>query len=202
MKTRRRARIAAFQALFEVDTVRHEPDAALGQRLVEAPLTEEGAAFCRELLYGVLSRRPDLDAAIHEIAPEWPLEQMAPVDRNILRLAAYEILYDDSTPAKVAINEAVELAKTFGSDSSGRFVNGVLGTVLAHKGRLAPALREDRDVPNAACPAAQSSEQAGIQATPERPQSQPSVAIPCVPSATPSDSLQPAETGAGGTRSA
>ena len=73
---------------------------------------------------------------IQRIAPEWPIEQMAPVDRNILRLAAHELLFGEDVPPKVAINEAVELAKIFGSDSSGRFVNGVLGTLLSQKHQL------------------------------------------------------------------
>jgi N utilization substance protein B len=125
--------------LFEVDTTHHSPDAVLQWRLEEVPLAPPGESFARKLVYGVLERKPALDAVIHRIAPEWPIEQMAPVDRNILRLAAYEILVDASAPPKVAINEAVELAKSFGSDSSGRFVNGVLGTLLAERSELLTA---------------------------------------------------------------
>jgi N utilization substance protein B len=129
----------ALQALFEVDTVHHSPDTALQCRLEEVPLPAPGEGFARRLVYGVLEHRPVLDAIIQRIAPEWPIEQMAPVDRNILRLAAYEIMVDESAPPKVAINEAVELAKSFGSDSSGRFVNGVLGTLLAERNELLAA---------------------------------------------------------------
>ena len=136
MKVRRRARIVALQALFEVDTAGHEPDKTLRVRLVESPLATSGLDFCHSLVSGVVDHGPALDAIIHRIAPEWPIDQMAPVDRNILRLAAFEILYYPDTPPKVAINEAVELAKIFGSDSSGRFVNGVLGTLLAQKQQL------------------------------------------------------------------
>lgn len=136
MKLRRRARIVALQALFEIDTTHHSPDAVLQWRLEEVPLAAPGESFARQLVYGVLERRPALDAIIHHIAPEWPIEQMAPVDRNILRLAAYEIMVDGSAPPKVVINEAVELAKLFGSDSSGRFVNGVLGTLLSERSEL------------------------------------------------------------------
>lgn len=103
------------------------------------PLPAPSEGFARKLVYGVLEHRPALDAIIHRIAAEWPIEQMAPVDRNILRLAAYEIMVDESAPPKVAINEAVELAKSFGSDSSGRFVNGVLGTLLADRSQLLAA---------------------------------------------------------------
>ena len=136
MKVRRRARITALQALFEVDVARHDPGVSLRERLEENPLPPEGVAFCKALLYGVLGRLPRLDAIIQRIAPEWPIDQMAPIDRNILRLAAYEILLSRDTPPKVAINEAVELAKLFGSDSSSRFVNGVLGTLLADRANL------------------------------------------------------------------
>ena len=136
MKIRRRARITALQALFEVDTVHHDPELALQGRLEEAPLPAQGLAFAHNLLYGVLQHQATLDSVIQQIAPEWPIEQMAPVDRNILRISAYEIIFDNSTPPKVAINEAVELAKLFGSDSSSRFINGVLGTLLAQKSRL------------------------------------------------------------------
>ncbi len=110
-------------------------------RLEEAPLPPVGLEFCRKLLHGVLQHQDVLDVVIQRIAPEWPIEQMAPIDRNILRLAAYEIMFDETTPPKVAINEAVELAKSFGSDSSSRFVNGVLGTLLSQKGNLSSTVR-------------------------------------------------------------
>jgi len=125
-----------LQALFEIDTVHHSPDVTLQWRLQEVPLPVAGESFARRLVHGVLENRSALDAVIQRIAPEWPIEQMAPVDRNILRLAAFEILADESTPPKVAINEAVELAKSFGGDSSSRFVNGVLGTLLSERNEL------------------------------------------------------------------
>jgi len=90
-------------------------------------------AFLVKVVQGVLAHRGKLDDLISTYAPEWPIEQMAIIDRNILRIALFEFLVDGGTPPKVAINEAVELAKTFGSDSSRRFVNGVLGTLLANK---------------------------------------------------------------------
>lgn len=138
MKIRRRARVVALQALFEVDTAHHEPARSFEARLEENPLPPPALDFARELLYGVLKHEARLDVVIQRIAPEWPIEQMAPVDRNILRLAAYEIILVADTPPKVVINEAVELAKIFGSDSSSRFVNGVLGTLLANREQLAP----------------------------------------------------------------
>ena len=140
MKVRRKARIAALQALFEMDIVGHDPSICLHRRLQDCRLPEAGSSFARSLLDGVLEHKAVLDVVIQHIAPEWPLEQMAPVDRNILRLAAQEILYDDDTPPKVAINEAVELAKTFGSGSSGRFVNGVLGTLFSERADILSSL--------------------------------------------------------------
>lgn len=134
MKTRRQARIVALQALFEIDSVNHPGELVLAQRLEERPLPPDGEAFARRLVLGVLEHRPNLDRLIADIATDWPLEQMAIVDRNILRIAIYEITVDGQTPVKVAINEAVELAKIFGSESSRRFVNGVLGTLVARRG--------------------------------------------------------------------
>jgi N utilization substance protein B len=133
MKVRHRARIAVLQALYEIDCAGHEPAAVIEGRLEEAQLPEEGNAFARALAHGVISRRASLDSLIGHYAPEWPVEQISIIDRNILRMAIYEILFSTGTPLKVAINEAVELAKTFGSDSSGRFVNGVLGTLVAQE---------------------------------------------------------------------
>jgi len=120
--------------LFEVDSVSHPAELVLAQRLEEKPLPADGEAFARQLVQGVLKHRRDLDEIIISIAPDWPLEQMAIIDRNILRIAIYEITVDEQTPIKVAINEAVELAKLFGSDSSRRFVNGVLGTLASRQG--------------------------------------------------------------------
>ena len=126
---RRRARIIAFQALCEISAVRHDPDTVLGNLLEESDLSETNRDFARELVKGVVRNQEEIDGHIRRFAPAWPLEQLAVVDRSILRLAIYEMLLDNKTPFKVAINEAVELAKDFGSDSSSRFVNGVLGAV-------------------------------------------------------------------------
>jgi N utilization substance protein B len=131
MKVRHEARIVALQALFEMDCVGHQSATALEQRLAEVPLPEQGIQFARELLQGVTADIAKLDRLIERYAPEWPVEQIAIIDRNILRIAIYEVLVCNGTPLKVAINEAVELAKQFGSDSSGRFVNGVLGSLVA-----------------------------------------------------------------------
>ena len=131
MKTRRKARELALQALYELELTRHPLEEVLSQRITEKPLKPEGEAFMRALVAGVLAHARTLDAQIARHAPEWPLDQMAMVDRSILRIALWEFAVGRQTPVKVAINEAVELAKEFGSESAPRFINGVLGAVAA-----------------------------------------------------------------------
>ena len=126
---RLKARTLAMQALYEVDSVGHEMEAVVSRLLARGRLSEENAAFTRELVGGVIQNREEIDCNIQNFAPAWPVEQIPVVDRNILRLAIFEILLDNKVPVKVAINEAVELAKMFGSDNSSKFVNGVLGSV-------------------------------------------------------------------------
>ena len=126
---RRKARIIALQALYEFDSVRHETDEVLARLLKDAGLADEQAAFARELVSGVIQNKERIDRDIQDLASAWPVEQIPIVDRNIIRLAIFEILLDNKVPVKVAINEAVELAKMFGSESSPKFVNGVLGSV-------------------------------------------------------------------------
>jgi N utilization substance protein B len=128
---RRKARSVALQALYEIDAVGHDPEITLNHLLEEAAITGENALFAQELVRGVVRYKEKLDAHIRRFAPAWPVEQIAIIDRNILRLAIFEVLLDNKVPVKVAINEAVELAKDFGSDNSPRFVNGVLGAVSA-----------------------------------------------------------------------
>ena len=128
--SRRKSRIVAFQTLFEAESARRGVQPTLERHLHEAHLTEEAETFTRDLVAGVEAHREQIDAVIRERAPAFPLEAMAPVDRNVLRLAIYEVLFDNQpAPLRTAINEAVELAKGYGSESSGRFVNGVLGAV-------------------------------------------------------------------------
>lgn len=126
---RRNARVLALQSLYEVSSVGHDADEALDSRFQECTQAV-AASFCRTLVQGVLANSEEIDKIISAFAPNWPLAQMALVDRNILRIAIYEIIMGHETPPKVAINEAVELAKVFGSDSSPKFVNGVLGSVM------------------------------------------------------------------------
>ena len=127
--TRRKARATALQALYEVDSVSRNAGDVVERLLAEGNLSEEYNAFVRELVGGVLRNKAEIDRYIQKFAPAWPLEQIAIIDRNILRLAIFEILFDNKVPVKVAVSEAIELAKSYGSESSGKFVNGVLGSV-------------------------------------------------------------------------
>ena len=128
--------MSALQALYELDTTNHSVGDVLRYRLEDSPMPPEGAEFLRMLVSGVLTHREQLDALIQQHAPAWPVAQIAVIDRNILRIALYELSGLTDTPPKVAINEAVDLAKTFGSDSSPRFVNGVLGSAIAGQKRI------------------------------------------------------------------
>jgi transcription antitermination protein NusB len=134
MKPRSRARGIALQVLYETDMANnHIPADVLRTRLEEIPLSEEMAEFARRIVFGVLPLTQDLDQLIAKYAPEWPLDQIAAIDRNILRIALWEFAVYRETPVKVAINEAVELAKLYGSDTAPRFINGVLGTLVEHE---------------------------------------------------------------------
>ena len=133
MKPRTRARSLALQVLYEVDMANHPPAEVFKSRLEETALSDELSDFARQIIFGVLPRTHDLDQLIAKYAPEWPFEQVAAIDRNILRIALWEFAVFHETPIKVAINEAVELAKEFGSDSAPRFVNGVLGALADHQ---------------------------------------------------------------------
>jgi len=126
---RRKARAIILQALYEIDSVRHEMETVVSRLLAEGKLSEENEAFVCELVSKVIQNKEEIDDNIKRFATAWPVEQISVVDRNILRLAIFEILFDNKVSVKIAINEAVELAKMFGSDSSPKFVNGVLGSV-------------------------------------------------------------------------
>ena len=108
---RRQARITALQTLYEYDTAHHDVETVLQRHVEERRLSPRVAEYAGELAHGVIEHLEAIDTTIQEVAPEWPIAQMARIDKNILRLAIYEILYNNSVPAKAAINEAVELAK-------------------------------------------------------------------------------------------
>jgi N utilization substance protein B len=138
IKSRTRARSLALQVLYEVDLTGHLPGVVLDQRLEEMSLEDqeqlapELVDFARQIIFGVLPLAEQLDDTIASFAPEWPFDQIAAIDRNILRIATWEFAVSSLTPVKVAINEAVELAKLFGSENAPRFINGVLGSLADH----------------------------------------------------------------------
>ena len=142
MKPRTRARALALQVLYEVDIANHPPAEVFRSRLEETPLSDELSDFARRIIFGILPLTYNLDQIIAKYAPEWPFDQVAAIDRNILRMALWEFAVFHETPLKVAINEAVELAKEFGSDSAPRFVNGVLGALADHQHEIQQALQK------------------------------------------------------------
>lgn len=129
MKPRTKARSIALQVLYECDLTEHLPGMVLQERLVEEELESSLVEFAQQIIMGVWPLSKLLDQFIAEHAPEWPMDQVAVIDRNILRIALWEFAVEGCTPIKVAINEAIELAKIFGADSTPRFVNGVLGSL-------------------------------------------------------------------------
>jgi len=142
MKPRTRARSVALQALYEVDVTGHPPSSVVEERILESELDPTLSDFARQIVLGVTPLFQTLDGFIAVHAPEWPLDQVAIIDRNILRMALWEFAVYNKTPIKVAINEAIELAKVFGSDSTPRFVNGVLGSLASRQNEIQQALKQ------------------------------------------------------------
>jgi N utilization substance protein B len=131
---RRQARIAAFQALFEADAVGHDVLSVLEREVELVGLEPEQLDFAKSIVIGVTGHHARIDGEIEKAAPNWPIGQLAIVDRNILRMAIYELNYaQDVGPMKAIINEAIELAKRYGGESSSKLVNGVLGTIAAQQ---------------------------------------------------------------------
>lgn len=132
-------RIIALQTLYEQDfriecgDKKFKLEAVLARNINRYKETIDDKDFIRQLVLGVNDHLKKIDAIIGPVAPEWPIEQIARMDRVILRIGTYELLFAKDVPPKVAINEAVELAKAFGGDNSSKFINGVLGTILRDK---------------------------------------------------------------------
>ena len=135
MSNRHLARAVALQSLYEWDFYRggRSPVEVAERNLEDFASELDEKDFSRNIVSGVLAHHPEIDATIKKFAPDWPLEKITTVDRNILRIATFELLFSEEIPSKVAINEAIELAKTFGGESSGRFVNGVLGAIYRNQ---------------------------------------------------------------------
>jgi transcription antitermination protein NusB len=144
MKSRTKARGIALQVLYEYDLTGHPPSVSIDQRLFDEPLEEKLKLFSLEIINGVFPIIHDLDLTIAKNAPDWPLDQVATIDRNIIRIALWEFAVEKCTPIKVAINEAIELAKVYGSDSTPRFVNGVLGSLAARVAEIQTAFKDHK----------------------------------------------------------
>lgn len=135
MKARSLARTIVLQALYELDFTQHSFSRVIAKRIEERKdlLSPRGVEFADALGQGIIKNIDKLDALTTKFAPDWPIDQMASIDRNILRIAIYELLFNKETPSKVVANEAVELAKQFGSDAAPAFINGVIGTIISNQ---------------------------------------------------------------------
>jgi N utilization substance protein B len=131
MGKRRQARELALKVLFQLEGTGDDAEEVLAYHAAEGGVTPDTTNFARQLIGGVMTNREKLDTILTETSEHWKLDQMAKVDRIILRIAVYEIAIDRQVPTKAAINESIELAKTFSGDEAGRFVNGILGRVAA-----------------------------------------------------------------------
>ena len=131
MGKRHQARELALKVLFQLEGSEDDLEEVLLYHAAEGAATDDTTNFARQLVRGVTANREKLDSILSETSEHWKLEQMAKVDRIILRIAIYEIAIDRKVPTKAAINESIELAKTFSGEESGRFVNGILGRVAA-----------------------------------------------------------------------
>ncbi len=155
MANRHLSRSIVLQSLFEWDLnalEKKDVQEVLERNVTEFAPNKTDMPFMEKLLDGVMAKQPELDLVIEKAAPEWPIDRISPVDRNILRLGLYELLFADrkEVPAKVAINEAIELAKQFGGENSSRFVNGVLGAVykeIGEPGKEEISKRKSKEVP-------------------------------------------------------
>jgi N utilization substance protein B len=148
MKPRTRARRIALQALYEIDITEHPAPIVLAERLDESGLDARLEKFTTSIVMGIVPIRAELDAFIAEHAPEWPIDQVSTIDRNLLRIALWEFAVSRDTPIKVAINEAIELAKIFGSESTPRFINGVLGSLAARQNEIGLAIQSALETEN------------------------------------------------------
>ena len=140
MKSRTVARGIALQVLYEYDLTKHPVGEILENRFKDKIIADNLQNFTRQIVQGVLPRIEKLDNVISSFAPDWPLDQVASIDRNIIRIALWEFAVGKITPVKVAINEAVELAKLYGSDSTPRFINGVLGSLVENLNEISNLL--------------------------------------------------------------
>ena len=145
MKSRTKARSIALQVLYEVDISNHQPGIILSSRFQKLKMDDTLKIFISQIVSGVLQYKNDLDEFITDFAPEWPLDQVAVIDRNLLRIALWEVAVYKKTPVKVVINEAVELAKHYGAEGSARFINGVLGGFIENLEEIKLSMEIEQD---------------------------------------------------------
>jgi len=143
MSVRRRAREIALQVLYQLDIDPQDPKKVIALHWENFQPSEQAREFCLRLVEGVLQNRKEIDPLIEENSENWTLKRMAVVDRNILRLAAFELRYCPDIPFKVTLNEAIELAKKFGADDSGAFINGILDKIYT---LLDKTLKDNSDI--------------------------------------------------------
>jgi N utilization substance protein B len=134
--TRRAAREEAFKIIFQVDLGKNSWNETLSRNLKDLSLGEESRVFLKELVEGTMTHLAEIDAEISQYAQDWKLDRMLSTDRNILRMSLFELKYLKDIPAGVTVNEAVELAKVYGDDDSGRFINGILGNIIRSSGLI------------------------------------------------------------------
>lgn len=134
--TRRAAREEAFKVIFQVDLGKNRWTEALSHILKDLSLSEESRLFLKQLVEGTMTHLAEIDAEISKYAQDWKLDRMLSTDRNILRMSIYELKYQKDIPAGVTVNEAVELAKIYGDEDSGRFINGILGNIIRSSGLI------------------------------------------------------------------
>ncbi len=141
--TRRAAREEAFKIIFQIDLGRNSWNEVLSRNLKDSTLSEAGQLFLKQLVEGTMTHLTEIDAEITKYAQDWKLDRMLSTDRNILRMSLYELKFFNDIPAGATVNEAVELAKTYGDDNSGRFINGILGNIIRSSGLTEVELKED-----------------------------------------------------------
>ena len=130
---RRLARETALKVIYQWDVGKNDLEIALKDRIAEVDLDPNNINFIETLVQGTLKNIEEIDQVIEQYLMEWSLDRVSSIDRNILRLGVFEILFKEDTPDKVAVNEAIELAKVFSTDQSAKFINGVLDKVLKFK---------------------------------------------------------------------
>ena len=143
MKRRSRARELALQALYQVDLTKNEDRAAIDKFLDDQEAEEEPREFARSLVHGTLDNQTEIDEMISEVTQNWAISRMAVIDRNVLRIAAHELLHRDDIPPKVSINEAIEIGKRFSTSNSGAFINGILDKIMNHHAPTADSSEDE-----------------------------------------------------------